>query len=105
MKIYEYNVLKTAGVYFLHKSALNSTVCSDYPISSYGERMGRVQVSQALMRVIAGMRIRCDVFRSISIIVDYYFYRLAINSNHCEASSQISLKYKQASIMHFVTFV
>lgn len=87
----------------LHKCALTSTACSDNPISSYGERISRVQESQALMRVIDGMQISCDVFRSTSIIVDYYFYRLAINKNHCEASSQSNLKYKQASVMQFVT--
>jgi hypothetical protein len=100
-----YNLLKRADAYLLHKSALNSTACSDNPISSYGERMGRVQGSQALMKVIGGKQISCDVFRSISITVDYYFYQIAFNSNHCEASSQSSLKYKQASIMQFVTFV
>jgi len=89
MKIY--NVLKNTGVYLLHKGALNSTECSDNPISSYGKCMGRVQESKALMRVTVGMKISCDVFRSISFTVDYYFYRLTINSNHCEASSQSSL--------------
>jgi hypothetical protein len=85
--------LKTLDVYLLHKSALNSTACSDNPISSYGERMGRVQESKAPMRVIVGTQINCDIFRSTSIFVVYYFYRLAINSNHCETSSQNSLKY------------
>jgi hypothetical protein len=85
--------LKRLDVYLLHKSALISTACSDNSISSYGERMGRVQESKAPMRVIVGTQIICDVFRLTSIIVDYYFYQLAINSNHCEASSQNSLKY------------
>lgn len=58
-----YIILKTANVCLLHKSAINSTVCSDNQISSYGERMGRVQESHALMRVTVGMQISCDVFR------------------------------------------
>jgi len=103
MKIY--SVLKKAVVFLLYNSALNSTACSDKPISSYGERMRRVQESQALTRVIVGMQINCDILWSTSIIIDYYFYRLAINSNHCEASSQSSLKNKQNQIMQFVTFV
>jgi hypothetical protein len=100
-----YNILKMAGVYLLHKSALNSTGRSDNPISSDGERMDRVQESETLMRVIVGVQISCDAFRSITIIIDYYFYRLAININHCEANSQSNLKYKQASIKQFLNFV
>jgi hypothetical protein len=96
---------KTADIYLLHDSALNSTPCSDNPISSYGECMGRIQESQSLIGVIVWMQISCDIFRSTSIIVDYYFYLLAVNNNHCEASSQISLKNKQAQNMQFVTFV
>jgi len=93
------------NVYLLHKIALNFTVCSDNPVSSYGERIVRVQESQALTRIIFGMQISCDVFRQISSIADYNFYRLAVKDNHREASSQSNLKYKQASIMQFVTFV
>jgi hypothetical protein len=94
-----------ADLYLQHKSALNSTACPDNPIFSYGERMDRIQESEVLMRVLVGMQIIWDVFLSVSVIADYYFYRLAINSNHCASSSQSSLKYKQDSIMQFVVFV